>query len=55
MEIEQEIKDMMESAVEFHGHACPGLAIGVVASKIALDTAKPPSIIAILVRRSGSH
>jgi formylmethanofuran dehydrogenase subunit E len=34
------LSDMMEKAVEFHGHSCPGLAIGVVASKIALDSAK---------------
>lgn len=40
MEIDQKLKDMMESAVEFHGHACPGVAIGVVASKIALDSGK---------------
>ena len=32
---------MMELAEKFHGHRCPGLAIGVVASKIALENAKP--------------
>ena len=40
MEIDEKLKDMMASAVVFHGHSCPGLAIGVVASKIALETAK---------------
>lgn len=30
----------MENAVKFHGHSCPGLAIGVVASKIALEHTK---------------
>jgi formylmethanofuran dehydrogenase subunit E len=31
---------MMRKAVEFHGHSCPGLAIGIVASKIALESAR---------------
>jgi formylmethanofuran dehydrogenase subunit E len=30
-------KTLWEKAVEFHGHSCPGLAQGVVASKIALE------------------
>ena len=35
-----ELENMMKKSVEFHGHSCPGLAIGVVASKIALENAK---------------
>jgi formylmethanofuran dehydrogenase subunit E len=35
-----DLSNMMEKAVKFHGHSCPGLAIGVVASKIALESAK---------------
>jgi len=31
------IDKMMQKAVKFHGHSCPGLAIGLVASKIALE------------------
>jgi formylmethanofuran dehydrogenase subunit E len=31
------INALYDKAVEFHGHSCPGLAIGVVASKIALE------------------
>lgn len=27
----------VEKAVKFHGHFCPGLAFGIIASKIALD------------------
>ncbi len=34
------LQNLMEKAVEFHGHACPGLAIGVVASDVALENAK---------------
>ncbi len=30
-------KQLMEKAVEFHGHACPGVAIGVMAAKYVLD------------------
>ncbi len=37
---ELNIISMMKTAEQFHGHSCPGLAIGVVASKIALETAK---------------
>ena len=31
------IETLWEKAVEFHGHSCPGLAIGVVASQIVLE------------------
>ena len=37
---ESELDKMLSRAVEFHGHACPGLAVGVVASKIALASAR---------------
>lgn len=30
-------KKLWEDAVEFHGHACPGLAIGFVAAKYAIE------------------
>ncbi|MHA2324239.1 MAG: FmdE family protein [Promethearchaeota archaeon] len=32
-----EINDLMERASRFHGHICPGLAIGVLAAKYVLD------------------
>ena len=32
-----EINDLMEKASRFHGHICPGLAIGVLAAKYLLD------------------
>ena len=32
-----EAKSLMEKAVKFHGHSCPGLAIGVLVSKYILD------------------
>jgi formylmethanofuran dehydrogenase subunit E len=32
-----EAKDLMEKAVRFHGHICPGLAIGVLAAKYVLE------------------
>ena len=32
-----EAKDLMEKAVKFHGHICPGLAIGVLAAKYVLE------------------
>jgi formylmethanofuran dehydrogenase subunit E len=38
--IEPKLKELMTKAVKFHGHACPGLAIGVIGSKIALEHAK---------------
>jgi formylmethanofuran dehydrogenase subunit E len=32
-----ETKELMEKAVRFHGHICPGLAMGVLAAKYLLD------------------
>lgn len=32
-----ETKDLMEKAVRFHGHICPGLAMGVLAAKYVLE------------------
>lgn len=32
-----ETKNLMENAVRFHGHICPGLAIGVLAAKYTLE------------------
>ena len=32
-----EAKSLMEQAVKFHGHYCPGLAIGVLVSKYILE------------------
>ncbi len=32
-----ETKDLMEKAVRFHGHNCPGLAMGVLTAKYLLD------------------
>lgn len=32
-----ETKELMEEAVKFHGHRCPGLAIGVLVAKYILD------------------
>ena len=32
-----ETKDLMEKAVRFHGHICPGVAIGVLAAKYFLE------------------
>ena len=32
-----EAKKLMERAIAFHGHACPGVAIGVLASKYILE------------------
>ena len=32
-----EAKELMEKAARFHGHICPGLAIGVLAAKYILD------------------
>ena len=32
-----EAKKLMERAIVFHGHACPGVAIGVLASKYILE------------------
>ena len=30
-------KELMNKAVEFHGHSCPGVAIGVLAAKYILE------------------
>jgi formylmethanofuran dehydrogenase subunit E len=30
-------KEMIQSIQEFHGHMCPGLAIGIRAAEIALE------------------
>jgi len=32
-----EAKELMEKAVRFHGHICPGLVIGVLAAKYVLE------------------
>ena len=32
-----EINELMKKAVKFHGHSCPGLAIGVLSVKYILD------------------
>ncbi len=32
-----ETQNLMKKAIEFHGHSCPGLAIGVIAAKYVLD------------------
>lgn len=38
------INDLMEKAIEFHGHSCPGLAIGVLVSKYILEQGNSFSI-----------
>jgi len=38
------VEELMEKAVKFHGHSCPGLAIGVLASKYILDNGNDFSI-----------
>jgi len=35
--VDLEAEKLMEKAVSFHGHSCPGLAIGVMASKYILE------------------
>lgn len=35
--VNMEMEKLMEKAVYFHGHSCPGLAIGVLASKYILE------------------
>lgn len=35
--ISKESDKLMEKAIQFHGHSCPGLAFGVVAAKFALN------------------
>lgn len=47
------MSELWEKAVKFHGHACPGLAIGVRASKTALEKlgverAKDEELVAIV-------
>lgn len=32
-----EAKELMEKAIKFHGHSCPGVAIGVLVSKYILE------------------
>ena len=32
-----EIKELMKKATMFHGHICPGIAIGVLVAKYALE------------------
>jgi len=32
-----QVNEMMEKAVKFHGHACPGVALGVLVSKYILE------------------
>jgi len=38
------VEGLMEKAVKFHGHSCPGLAIGVLVSKYILDNGNDFSI-----------
>ena len=37
MKLNLDAKDLMKKAVEFHGHACPGVALGVLVSKYILE------------------
>ena len=39
-----EVKELMEKAAKFHGHSCPGLAIGVLVSKYILENGNDFSI-----------
>ena len=32
-----EAKDLMDKAIKFHGHACPGVVIGVLVAKYILE------------------
>ena len=43
MPIDPKLEKMLKTAAKFHGHVCPGLAIGVVASELALMNAKRAS------------
>lgn len=36
-------KELIEQAVEFHGHMCPGLAVGIRAAELALREIGPHS------------
>jgi len=38
--IDDELADMAESSAAFHGHLCPGLAVGIIASRMALRDAR---------------
>jgi len=38
------VEELMDKAVKFHGHSCPGLAIGVLVSKYILDNGNDFSI-----------
>ena len=42
-EIDQATADSVEKAKGFHGHFCPGLAIGIRAAEIALREIGPHS------------
>ncbi|MGA1871332.1 MAG: FmdE family protein [bacterium] len=37
MSIQYSIEDIQTKSIEFHGHFCPGLAIGIKVSEIALE------------------
>ena len=37
MLINLEVRELMKKAVNFHGHSCPGVAIGVLVSKYILE------------------
>ncbi len=36
-------RDMIEKVVDFHGHMCPGLAMGIRAAEVALNEVGPHS------------
>ena len=38
--IDEELYEFSKKSAEFHGHLCPGLAVGIIASKIALKDAR---------------
>ncbi len=38
--IDEELYRLSKRSAEFHGHICPGLAVGIIASKIALRDAR---------------
>ena len=50
MSINLEAKSLMEQAVKFHGHTCPGLAIGVLVSKYILEHGNDFSIDQNIIR-----
>jgi len=39
--MDKQLYEFLQKAAKFHGHVCPGLAIGCVASKIILKKTKP--------------